>query len=543
MAELLAVWVRPEPFDFGICQIPPPSKLNISNLHRLAAYAKSKGSQGWPSMSYCLWSRCACSKLHMTEDQAQAYFECFRLVWYDHKASETLQWAKSYSRCKTERERDQLVQQQVVPVPQFLLFLHIQLSMKISLKSKLMSDDEWKLVPQAHDKRAAASKHSSEHTHMDYISNHLLELVQLLVEPDSYSTASAAVADQTISGSSIDALDYLLACLKLTQSQSRKHVSLREAAQLQSEISHSGYSKITHTFSIAKLVHWIRSHLTENLYGVSSTITNRHKLATSSSLHVDGRRKGRMISNLAISPNDARLVILAHIKKLRVMKGEDELAGALVRIQSCREAFVYLLAPMRHVWIDHCRNCTFILGAVQGIVHIAHCTHCTVIVMCGQLQIRECTQCVLHSCTPCKPILQNGNDGLMLGPYHTFYPALGQHMIAAGLISEINKWDSPIFTVEDDEASPSYQLLPHDDFYPFTVPYKMSGDLKENPCPLPPLYANALSKRKRSLESWYQALQEADLDSSQQQQLQSAVETQFHEWLIQTGNDIQLANS
>ena len=26
-------------------------------------------------------------------------------------------------------------------------------------------------------------KHSSEHTHMDYISNHLLELVQLLVEP------------------------------------------------------------------------------------------------------------------------------------------------------------------------------------------------------------------------------------------------------------------------------------------------------------------------------------------------------------------------
>ena len=41
----------------------------------------------------------------MTEDQAQAYFECFRLVWYDHKASETLQWAKSYSRCKTERER------------------------------------------------------------------------------------------------------------------------------------------------------------------------------------------------------------------------------------------------------------------------------------------------------------------------------------------------------------------------------------------------------------------------------------------------------
>jgi hypothetical protein len=52
-----------------------------------------------------------------------------------------------------------------------------------------------------------------------------------------------------------------------------------------------------------------------------------------------------------------------------------------------------------------------------------------------------------------------------------------------------------------------------------------------------------LAKRKRSLESWYQTVQEAELDTNQKQQLQSVVEAQFQEWLMSTGNDVQLLNS
>jgi hypothetical protein len=46
-----------------------------------------------------------------------------------------------------------------------------------------------------------------------------------------------------------------------------------------------------------------------------------------------------------------------------------------------------------------------------------------------------------------------------------------------------------------------------------------------------------------SLESWYQTVQEAELDTNQKQQLQSVVEAQFQEWLMSTGNDVQLLNS
>jgi TBCC domain-containing protein 1 len=173
-----------------------------------------------------------------------------------------------------------------------------------------------------------------------------------------------------------------------------------------------------------------------------------------------------------------KLVILAHVKKLTVIKGEDELMGARIHIQACREAFVYLLAPLRHVSIDHCQNCTFVLGAVEGIVNLIHCTQCTVIAMCGQLQTRESALCVFHLCTPCKPVFLSGNDNLRLAPYHTFYPSLDQHMARAGLTPGLNKWDSPIVTEESEEESPVYQLLPPDELYPFTVPYRMPGHLK-----------------------------------------------------------------
>jgi hypothetical protein len=163
------IWVRPEPFDFGICQIPPPSKLNVGNLHKLAAYAKSRGAQGWPNMSYRLWSHCACSKLRMTEDQAHNYFETFRLVWHEHNASEALQWAESYRKCKTADDRDRLLHHELVPVPEFLLYLHIQLSMKISLKSKFISGDAWRSITDTFDKRASTSKVKLHHTVLQYI--------------------------------------------------------------------------------------------------------------------------------------------------------------------------------------------------------------------------------------------------------------------------------------------------------------------------------------------------------------------------------------
>jgi hypothetical protein len=181
----------------------------------------------------------------MTEDQAHNYFETFRLVWHEHNASEALQWAESYRKCKTADDRDRLLHHELVPVPEFLLYLHIQLSMKISLKSKFISGDAWRSITDTFDKRASTSKHhSNEDTHVDYISSHLQELLQLLVELDSFSSPKAAASDQTITADGISALEYLLGCEFCTESE-RKPTRLREVALLQSELAHCGYSKVS----------------------------------------------------------------------------------------------------------------------------------------------------------------------------------------------------------------------------------------------------------------------------------------------------------
>lgn len=52
--------------------------------------------------------------------------------------------------------------------------------------------------------------------------------------------------------------------------------------------------------------------------------------------------------------------------------------------------------------------------------------------------------CTLHLLTPNQPVILNGNDSVVLAPYHTHYPKLEEHMARVGLESNCNLWDQPL---------------------------------------------------------------------------------------------------
>ena len=52
--------------------------------------------------------------------------------------------------------------------------------------------------------------------------------------------------------------------------------------------------------------------------------------------------------------------------------------------------------------------------------------------------------CYLHVMTPSQPLILGGNDSIVLGPYHTHYPKLEEHLEKVGLQTQPNFWDKPL---------------------------------------------------------------------------------------------------
>eukprot|EP00118_Oscarella_pearsei_P011723 m.80637 g.80637 ORF g.80637 m.80637 type:complete len:551 (+) comp36204_c0_seq22:20-1672(+) len=546
-AGSVELWVNPLPLDFGICQIPLPVEISWQSLQELAATAKSKAKSGWPNMSYRLWHRFATSKLHLTEEQVLMYFEAFLLLLSDdHTRAKRIQWYSEYASASSKSDRDALLQARSVPTQQFMLFLYIQQSTKVSLKTKLMAGDEWKQSFSGYDSSSPLSgnlrqSNVEEGAHLRFVCDHIQEIVQLLVEPNSYSSA---LADQEINNAGIEALEFLL-CSQIDGTVKR----LRELVMIWSESPRCGYSKIKQTFSLVKLCDWLQSHLGLNPHGVSAVVASGKCMERLASQTEGSGGKGRLISNRTATPKEFHVVVFAGVSKLTVVKGEDDLMGAAIRIHRCRCAYLYLLSPLRHARIDACQQTTILLGAVEGVVYVTKCVRCTIIALCGNVHISDCNECTFHVSSLARPILLARNERLVLAPYHTHYPTLAQHIEKAGLVTTQDCWRKPIESSEseefssEDEIAPAYLLMLPSDFCPFITPVTMDGPLKENPCPLPKAYREALAKRRQSYKSWQKMIKEVGLNADQKQKLQTYVEGQFEEWLRKTGNEMQLLTS
>ena len=162
--------------------------------------------------------------------------------------------------------------------------------------------------------------------------------------------------------------------------------------------------------------------------------------------------------------------------------------------------------------MDKCCNCTVVLGPVETSVHLHCCEDVRVVCVAGRVSIGASSRCTVHTLTPTRPLLLPGNTDITLGPFHTHYPTLEDHMASAGLAVVPNVWDQPLLLgvdglVPHSLSSPSstdsspgcYRLLPPAEFNPLVVPFPMEGDTCEVPGGLPPAYQAALLLKEKRI--------------------------------------------
>ncbi|XP_027506264.1 TBCC domain-containing protein 1 [Corapipo altera] len=538
-AGSVRLWARTEPFLAGALPTPPPARLAPHYLRKAAAYARARAAQGcFPRLRWPRWRHIACGKLQLDRDLAWLYFELFRGL-LEPDPPRRLRWAEAEASCASaeelERERSKLS----VDTLQFLLFLYVQQLHKVSLRRSLLGD-EWPsprtTSPGFPGKSAGGNKNWNDQEHRAFMQSHLLDMLELLLEPEQLSASSHSSSSSLVSLEAVGALSLLL---EGSVGASRAVRPLHELALCPPCHPHNGFSQGARAFSLPQLESWIRSCLTTNPLGMTACIRAGRKLAWAQ--QVEGAtRRAKIACSARVVPEVSPMVIMSQVYKQTLAKSSDTLVGAHVRIHRCNESFIYLLSPLRSVTIEKCRSSTFVLGPVETSVHVQSCDGVRVMVVCHRLSLAATTGCTFYTLTPTQPLILSGNQAVSLAPFHTHYPMLEDHMAQVGLATLPNYWDSPMLVCRESSDTGVFRLLPPSDFYTFVIPFEMEGDTTETPGGLPQEYQEALRQREQRVQVWQRAVKEAGLTRDQRKRLQTLVENKFYEWLVQTGNRQQL---
>ncbi|XP_035460237.2 crystallin, gamma S2 isoform X1 [Scophthalmus maximus] len=550
-AEGVSIWPRMEPFLLGALQVAPSSKLSLHYLRKMATYVRTRDGC-FPGLGWPMWRHIACGKLQLPEDLAWLYFETFDLL-VGHTAEERLEWAEYLSQCSSKSELDQQRSKLSVDTLQFLLFLYIQQLNRVSLRTSLIGE-EWPShrtrSPSPSDREAKTSsqnKNWDDQAHLSFVQSHLGEILELLVEPGQLSQSGQALRDCQISLEAVRSLGLLLeGSLGRARAVQPVHRLLTKGL-LQTQ---AGYSALSHSFPLHQLLSCLQQNLILNPFGITACLRSGKKLAWAQ--QVEGAMKRAKIArNTHTAPPGSKMVLMSQVFKQTLAKTSDKLNGANIKIHRCSDAFIYLLSPLRSVSLDKCRDSLVVLGPVETSVHVHSCHNVRVVCVAGRVAVSASSRCTIHALTPTRPLLLPGNTDLTLGPFHTFYPSLEDHMASAGLAVVPSAWDGPLLLGAEGLVNPSlnmtsnpdaacYRLLPPAEFHLLVVPFQTEGDTCEVPGGLPAPYQAALDERRRRIENWQKTVMESRLNKEQKRQFQELVEVKFHEWLQETGNRQEL---
>ncbi|KAL5477734.1 hypothetical protein EMCRGX_G024572 [Ephydatia muelleri] len=515
------LWLNSIPLECGIIgplQFTALPRFSYHQLRKLISYARSKEKNAYPWMSYSVWLHIAKNKLHLSDELAWLYFETFDVI-SDIEVQDRIKLLEMIKKCSSPKELDHLRRRVSVDTLKFILFLYVQNVPHISLKMPMISGDEWP-SPEAEGK-----KKSSEDAHLSFFKTHLREILQLLSDSEQWiSVETFRVLEFLISGSPDGTNLY----------------SLVDLALLSSNASDTGFSKDTQMFPITQLEHWLHANLSISPFGPHAIKSGTRD--KKSPCYRSDRSIGRVASNILLSPTRCRTILLHKVSMQTLAKCDEGLHGNHVYIQNCRGSSIYLLAPLRAVYIEKCSHCLLVLGAVETAITVNNCDSITIVAMCRRLHISSSSMCTFHILTATRPVILAASLQITFAPYNTHYPALEKHMQQCGLMCGVNYWNQPLCLGTGEDETKVWCTLPPEDFRPYAIPFKLEGDTKENPCPVPPEYLDALAQRRQRTAEWYKTIEKANLSEEQVQKLKANVKTRFQEWLDITGHSKEISD-
>ena len=284
----------------------------------------------------------------------------------------------------------------------------------------------------------------------------------------------------------------------------------------------------------------------------------------------------------AVSRTRSRTGIIHGVHRVSVIRGMDECQYInSLRVVSCHDSVIYVIAPLKWVRIVSCTNSIIVLGAVGQCLRVEQCERLQVVSVSSHIVVNTCHDCILYTATNRPPLIVGDNRFVQLAPYNSGYQCLEEHMKMCGIVSGVNAWnmpmmlmpDKPVFRQQPHELQEQHQLdhsmnvtlLPPEKIMPFVIPFRgstgplcggpappltkggvgndtLTGLLTQDfidfaPCPfqLPQAYLDAWKARMSGVKSVKEAYKNSKLTDAQKQEFTSTVQSYFKEWLQSGG--------
>lgn len=136
------------------------------------------------------------------------YFEQYHMIAGELSAAERIEMFH----INTQSDRSTVRQKLKANTLQFVLFLYTQQLHKISMKSSLVTGDEWPSRTRSPDleavRAATSGKNLDENAHFTFVMHHLNDLMELMIDPVS---GTAGLSEINANVESVRALGFLIA--------------------------------------------------------------------------------------------------------------------------------------------------------------------------------------------------------------------------------------------------------------------------------------------------------------------------------------------
>ncbi|EGD72808.1 hypothetical protein PTSG_04535 [Salpingoeca rosetta] len=465
-------------------------------------------------LNYADWKEWACEEgnMNLSPELAWVYFETFDLISEPGSAHRLKLTQKEQKQQTSEGIAEKLRSKIHVPMIEFLLFLFIQHYGRANFKT-IDHTEELPPALSSPELKETYVYHitSLKRARLKFLRHHMEDIISLLLHLESYrrwSVSGRPEQEIRVPAAHVMALDWLI----------RVEGAYRPFSQVVLDQQHhraTGYSKITETFVMSALLTWVRDRLVLPPPAVLSEA-----------------------KPLICVDEETGPAVLARLSRTTQLWEESRLRMRDVHISKCSVTILYILAPLRHVWIDECVRCTVVLGPVAGVLHISNSRRCTVVAPCVRFMARSVADTTAHLCTNTRPLLLDSTQDLTLAPYHTFYGALGRHLEEARILPTRNLWNHPIRISPSGWQPADTNLLDPQDLCPFVIPFDVPGDTVANPCALSPAYERGMLDNIEFVDQLKGRLRSAqdrdDIPQETVQQFEHSMHAAFLEWLMYT---------
>lgn len=152
---------------------------------------------------------------------------------------------------------------------------------------------------------------------------------------------------------------------------------------------------------------------------------------------------------------------ISELKGMSIVLDSDQVNSKDLWLDELDNCTVYIVGIPSTIHMTKLRDCKIIGGPVLTSIFLEHCQNCSFVLGCQQVRIHKSHDCQFYLHVRSRAIIEDCS-GCRFAPYNREYDRKSEEFAAANLDLEVNNWDQidDFNWLSTEEPSPNWSILP-----------------------------------------------------------------------------------